>query len=328
MADRDEIDRKGDDHSVVPPDAVSANAAAPTEAKGQLPDIDSPSISPAISEAVPVEEQAIEPEAEPEVEAANRATLHALVPLPKSKFDDAPPFEPLDIEDKPRRFAVKPRHWRTMRLAASVAIGAIAGALVGVYATGGLADKPQISASVQEESKAMQQSVAKLAKEVTTLKANLDAANKRAQTQTASLEKKFNDQLNDRLKKEASDITGSISAPQTIAAAPAQSAQVLAEVPTPRPAPRVAMAQTQVALSRPSQVPSARPPIVRDWSVRGAYNGYVYVQGQRGDVYQIVPGAPLPGLGPVQSVRRMDGRWVVTTPKGIIVSMRDRHYFE
>jgi len=51
------------------------------------------------------------------------------------------------------------------------------------------------------------------------------------------------------------------------------------------------------------------------------------VQGH-GDIYQVVPGAPLPGLGPVERVKRQDGRWVVVTPKGIIVSMRDRRYFE
>ena len=39
-----------------------------------------------------------------------------------------------------------------------------------------------------------------------------------------------------------------------------------------------------------------------------------------GEIYQVVLGAPLPGLGPVQSVKRQDGRWVVLTPKGIIVS--------
>jgi hypothetical protein len=79
-------------------------------------------------------------------------------------------------------------------------------------------------------------------------------------------------------------------------------------------------------------LPAPRPPparlsIVPDWSIRETRDGYVYVQGH-GDVYQVVPGAPLPGLGPVESIRRQDGRWVVTTPKGIIVSMRDRRYFE
>jgi hypothetical protein len=48
----------------------------------------------------------------------------------------------------------------------------------------------------------------------------------------------------------------------------------------------------------------------------------------RGEIYQVQLGAPLPGLGPVQSVKRQHGRWVVLTPKGIIVSMRDRRYFE
>jgi hypothetical protein len=41
-----------------------------------------------------------------------------------------------------------------------------------------------------------------------------------------------------------------------------------------------------------------------------------------------VLGAPLPGIGPVEQIKRQDGRWVVVTPKGIIVSMRDRRYFE
>jgi len=51
------------------------------------------------------------------------------------------------------------------------------------------------------------------------------------------------------------------------------------------------------------------------------------VQGH-GDIYQVVPGGPLPGIGPVEQIKRQDGRWVVVTPKGIIVSMRDRRYFE
>ena len=53
----------------------------------------------------------------------------------------------------------------------------------------------------------------------------------------------------------------------------------------------------------------------------------VYVRGH-GDTYQVQLGAPLPGLGPVQQVKRQDGRWLVVTPKGLIVSMRDRRYFE
>jgi hypothetical protein len=45
------------------------------------------------------------------------------------------------------------------------------------------------------------------------------------------------------------------------------------------------------------------------------------VQGH-GDAYRVVPGTPLPGLGPVEQIKRQDGHWVVVTPKGIIVPRR------
>lgn len=316
MADSNEFERKGDDRGLLPP-AVGAEPTTETTAKapGDLPEIESPSISPAISEPVAIEEEKIEPKAEPEVGAARSDALRALVLVPR-KSDNEPPFEPLEIEEPRRRATLKPRHWRAMRLAAAVTLAAGFGAIAGTYVVGGFNDAPKVDVTAQEENKAMQQSMAKMAKELTTLKANLEASTKSAQTQTASLEKRISDRINERIserfKKEQADVTGSISPPPTMPAAPSY-----ADVPTPRPAPRVAMAQSQ----------APRPPIVRDWSVRGAHNGYVYVQGRSGDVYQVVPGAPLPGLGRVESIRRLDGRWVVTTPKGIIVSMQDRASF-
>jgi hypothetical protein len=66
---------------------------------------------------------------------------------------------------------------------------------------------------------------------------------------------------------------------------------------------------------------------VADWWIRDSRDGDVYVQGH-GAVYQVALGAPLPGLGPVKQIKRQDGRWLVVTPKGIIVSKRDRRYFE
>ena len=87
-------------------------------------------------------------------------------------------------------------------------------------------------------------------------------------------------------------------------------------------------ASTPLPLPRPAIAESAeRPPVVKDWSIRTVRDGYVYVQG-RGDIYEVVPGAPLPGLGPVKSIKRQDGHWVVATPKGLIVSQRDRKFFE
>ena len=147
----------------------------------------------------------------------------------------------------------------------------------------------------------LQQSVARLSKEITSLKASLEAANKSAHSQIAK--------ISERLNRGSAEITGSITPPQTVPASAA---------PIPMPRPASAGADTQ---------PPARVSIVADWSIRDARDGYVYVQGH-GDIYEVVPGAPLPGLGPVEQIKRQDGRWVVVTPKGIIVSMRDRRYFE
>ena len=160
------------------------------------------------------------------------------------------------------------RHKRYALLAASVAIAAALGAVVGAVASGGLSTPPpRADVAGVEERKAMQQSISRLTKEIATLKANLDAANKTAHTQIAK--------ISERLNRESAEITGSISAPQTVT-----------PLPVPRPAPRVAAVE-------------ARPPVVQDWTIRETRDGFVYVQGH-GDVYQVVPGAPLPGLGPVE----------------------------
>ena len=87
-------------------------------------------------------------------------------------------------------------------------------------------------------------------------------------------------------------------------------------MPLPRPAQRLAV-----------EPPPARIPVVPSWTIHDFRNGYVFVE-NHGEVYQAQLGAPLPGLGPVQSIKRQDGRWMVLTPRGIIVSMRDRRYFE
>ena len=113
--------------------------------------------------------------------------------------------------------------------------------------------------------------------------------------------------IGERINRESAGVTNSITPPQTVA--PASQASAPSRLPA-------------AGESR-----SSRLPIVTNWSIRETRGGYVYVQGN-GDVYQVVPGAPLPGLGPVEKIERHDGRWLVVTPKGIIISMRDRRYFE
>jgi hypothetical protein len=262
-------------------EATSGEAAA----KSELPTVESPSISPATPE--PATEPAIELTAQPEP-AIEPAAAVAAAPVSATAW----------------RFRFNARHKRNALLAASVAIAAALGAVVGAVASGGFAAPARPDVAAVEETKALQQSIGRMAKEISTLKTSIEAANKSAHLQIAK--------ISERVDRAASaEITGSISAPQTVVPVPTP-------VPTPRPAPRLAAVEVQ---------PPARPSVVQDWAIRDARDGFVYVQ-SHGDTYQVVLGAPLPGLGAVESVKRQDGRWVVTTPKGIIVSMRDRRYFE
>jgi hypothetical protein len=260
--------------------------------KSALPMIESPSISPAIETPevlADVHAPPIELKTEPEIETKIEPTPEPTAAAPL--------------------FVLRPRHKRYALLAATVTFAAALGAIVGALATGGSSVPAKPDTAALQESKAMQQSLAKLGKEVTTLKANLESANRAAHSQMAK--------ISEKLERTSADITGSISAPQTAAplAAPLP-ASVAAPLPTPRP--RIASIEAQ---------PPGRLGVVQDWTISDWRGGFVFVE-NHGEIYQVVLGAPLPGLGPVESVKRQDGRWVVTTPRGLIVSMRDRRYFE
>ena len=43
------------------------------------------------------------------------------------------------------------------------------------------------------------------------------------------------------------------------------------------------------------------------------------IEGRNG-FYEVYAGDPIPGLGRVNEIRRQDGRWVVVTTKGLVVS--------
>jgi hypothetical protein len=280
MAKRKDIEITGGEAA-----ASSSGAPEPAQTKSELPSVESPPISPATETpaiAIDTPTPAIEP-------------IAAATPAAEPIADAVPVAKP--------RFVLRPRHRRYALLAASVTFAAALGAVVGALASGGFSAPARPDVAAVEENKAMQQSIARLGKEITTLKTSLDQANKTAHTQIAK--------ISERLEHATAEVTGSISAPQT-------TAPVLAPLPSPRPAQRFAAAE-------PS--PPARPSVVAGWTIRDIRNGYVYVE-NHGELYQVVLGAPLPGLGPVQSVKRQDGRWVVLTPKGIIVSMRDRRSFD
>lgn len=68
--------------------------------------------------------------------------------------------------------------------------------------------------------------------------------------------------------------------------------------------------------------PAAQPnrmPVVAGWILRDVSDGIATVSGRPG-IFDVIPGDPLPGVGRVDAIRRQDGRWVVVTSRGLIVS--------
>jgi hypothetical protein len=271
-------------------DPVENSDNAPPQGQTELPLVDSPSLLPAASEVA----------SEPVAEALGALDVAPAV----SETNINNKEEPINITQSASpgvrwpQFRMRPRHRRYTVLAASVAIAAAIGVLTGAAMT----SKPAaVDVAGLEESKAVQQSIARLSNDVASLKTSLETANKSAHSQFAK--------ITERLARDSAQITGTITPPQTI--------------------PPISPAAAPLPPARPAttaEVPR-RPSVITDWTIRETRDGFVYVQGH-GDVYQVVPGAPLPGIGPVEQIKRQDGRWVVVTPKGIIVSMRDRRYFE
>lgn len=201
------------------------------------------------------------------------------------------------------------RGMRSALLAASVVFAAAFGAVIGPMANTYFAGPTETQTAAIAENEAMQQTVGQLLKQMTVinaanieaagkaqkeiaaLKASLDAANKSTTAQLSKVAERL-DHVEQQAKLASSETTGSIK-PRHGAGAKA----------TPDD-----------------------PAIVHGWVVHATRSGLIYVEGRSG-IYRVAPGVSLPGLGAVETIKREDGRWVVVTPKGTIVSMRDRPYY-
>ena len=182
-------------------------------------------------------------------------------------------------------------------LAASFVAVAAASGVLGAFAM----NLTPRDTSAEQERRAMQQSLTRLTQDLASLKSDLAASEKTTRAQTARIAD-LDASLKAKLARDQASVTGSITAPATAAAKPVE--------PTPLPPPKPHI-----------ETASARPSIVEGWSVLGVRRGFVYVR-SGGDIYRVIPGDRLPGLGVVEDVRRDDAGWVVVTRNGLIVASR------
>ena len=216
------------------------------------------------------------------------------------------PQPPVSKPQKPTlTLSASPR--LAMVAAASIVLAAALGGVFGGLAIGAV-PKDETAAHERE---AMQRSLAQLTKEISGLKAELAAVDKNARGQTARVTE-LGAALKEKLARDQTMVTGSIAAPAGAPAVVTPSAALAQATPLPPPRPAIEEASNRT-----------RDGIAEGWTVLGARRGFVYVQSGR-EVYRVMPGDRLPGLGIVEDVWRDELGWVVVTRRGVIVTARER----
>jgi hypothetical protein len=202
--------------------------------------------------------------------------------------------------------AARPRLSRASVLAASIAVSAALGSMVGAWAAVVFV-KPPADPVATVIANADKDTVAKLSADIAALKASIDSMAKNSTAQLA--------RINERVERSEK----AQSEPAAKIARLADAVEKLERKGAAAPSTSAAASPEITGSIVPKQ--QDKPSVVTGWVLREVFDGAAMVESRYG-LYEVVPGANLPGLGRVETIRRQDGRWVVVTPKGLIVSSR------
>ena len=192
---------------------------------------------------------------------------------------------------------------RRLSIAAVVAIAAAVGAIGGALATAGVGHFTKndqaatvAAASAAEQTRSLEGAIEKINADIAALKSSSAA-------QSAKIVERI-----DRVEKAQAEPAAKL----------AKLNEAVEKLRAPAPAAAAAAPETTGSIKTTAPQPN-RLPIVEGWSLRDVYDGTATVVGRQG-IFDVIPGDPLPGVGRVDAIRRQDGRWVVVTSRGLIVS--------
>jgi hypothetical protein len=260
----------------VPPPAIEAPAAeAPTIA---LASVEAPKITPDLDELKP-----------PPGKAPPQATA-----------DEAATAEPAGENAGPRisRFTL---------LAATLALAAAVGGMVGALVAYGVArpGPPPVTAGRTDldEIQALKENVVQARVDLAALKVSVESATRSANAQFTRIGERI--ERVERLQGEpATKLNKAIETLERLSrdAAAGQSKELTGSVAPAAGAPATSGG-------------------VEGWVVRDVHRGTALIEGRMG-LIEVDQGDFVPGLGRVDAIRKQDGRWVVVTSKGIIMPPR------
>lgn len=193
---------------------------------------------------------------------------------------------------------------RRLSIAAIVAIAAAVGAIGGAFATAGVGHylKSDQTATVAADAAAaqarsMESAIGKINADIAALKSSSAA-------QSAKIVERI-----DRVEKAQAEPAAKL----------AKLSDAVEKLRTPAPAQIANAAPETTGSIKPAATQPNRLPVVEGWTLREVFEGTATVVGRAG-IFDVIPGDPLPGVGRVDAIRRQDGRWVVVTSRGLIVS--------
>ena len=209
---------------------------------------------------------------------------------------------------------------------AVIVLAGLVGAISGALATGGVmqfatspaakvadasASEASSPAAKVADNSALEASIARIDADIAALKASLDRT---AKAEVGQLNK-TSERLDKLEKAQAEPMAKLAKLSESVdkLRASQQTAAREATGSTPSTTP------TQTAAAASSKPEVARLPTVEGWRLRDVGNGSALIEGRSG-LYEVFAGAPVPGLGRIDAIRRQDGRWVVVTSKGLIVA--------
>ncbi len=212
---------------------------------------------------------------------------------------DAPKVEAPAADAKPAfwsKFAKKPNLSRVSVLGIAIATSAAFGSLVGALAGAAIvrsdgSNVPTATATLSTGKLSL------LSADIASLKSGIEATSKAAKAQAAQLAERI-----ERAEKAAGD--------------PAKLAKLTESLD--RIEKKTAAGDVTGSIATKDQM---KPPVVAGWVLRDIYDGRATIESRDG-LFEVGPGANIPGLGRIEAIKRQDGRWVVMTPRGIIVSSR------
>jgi hypothetical protein len=244
-------------------------------------------------------------------------------PLAAKRFEETKPETPraaaasreIILLGAPARASASRKSSEFIWLAALVVLAAAFGAAGGVLGATGLT-RLAGEAAPAEPTAVLQTAIAELRSEITALKAGLDTTGRNTSTQYTKLVERLDRAEHaqtvasksdaafpkEAVKEAIKETTGSVTTPASATAAPLSLAPVLASGTQTSGTPQSA--------------------IVPGWAVRDVYRGVAMLQSRMGGMVEVEAGDVLPNFGRIQAIRRQDGRWVVITSRGMIMSMR------